>query len=134
VVLHIPRTVFVQASHEDMGLAQTLPRGLCKRSRALYGSASASALAPFRVRVARALLSLLPAHGIRQGETVSIKLKLSQEEFAALLGATRQSVNRELKALESAGLISLAYSSICVLDCDALTAIATMGEKPPSVK
>ncbi|MFM0161219.1 Crp/Fnr family transcriptional regulator [Paraburkholderia sediminicola] len=134
VALLIPRAVFAQAVREDPGLAQALLRLFCKRSRALYGSAAASALAPLRVRVARALLSLLPVHGVRHGETVSITLKLSQEEFAALLGASRQSVNRELKALENAGFICLAYSSIRVLDCGALNAVAGMDEDPAPVK
>ncbi len=124
VVLGIPRDVVLEALRQDPGLAHAFLLLFCKRSRVLYGGASANALAPFRVRVARALASLLPVHGITRGETVTLALKLSQEEFGALLGASRQAVNRELKALESAGVVSLAYSTIQVLDCDALGKIA----------
>ena len=76
------------------------------------------------VRVARALLTLVAAHGRVQADGVAIDLKLSQEEFADMLGLTRQRVNRELNAFAARQIISTAYSQIRVLDLAALKNLA----------
>lgn len=52
------------------------------------------------------------------------EVRLSQGEIAALLGATRQSVNRVLGALASEGLIAQQYGSIEILEPDRLLSLA----------
>lgn len=133
VVLLIPRAVFVDAVGRDPALAQALLRLFCARSRARYDDAAFNALGALRTRVARTLLSLLPAYGLPRGDTVKISLRLSQDELASLVGVSRQRLNKELNDFESKGLISLSYSHIEVVDCTAMEAIASidlMGEHP----
>jgi len=62
-------------------------------------------------------LSRLFWHGRR-------KLNLSQEELGNLVGLSRQTVNRVLKALEQQGLVSLEFGRVAILDEDALAALA----------
>ena len=69
------------------------------------------------------LLSLMAVHGLPRASGVAISLKLSQDEFADMLGRTRQSVNRELKQLERDGVISMTYSHFTIRDKAALKAI-----------
>lgn len=52
------------------------------------------------------------------------EVRLSQGEIAALLGATRQSVNRALRQLSSEGLINQEYGKIVVLDPDRILELA----------
>ena len=51
-------------------------------------------------------------------------VRLPQATLAQLLGATRPAVNRILKALESEGVIRLAYREIEVSNAGALERIA----------
>lgn len=50
-------------------------------------------------------------------------VRLSQSTIAELLGATRPSVNRVLKQLESDGMVELAYRRVEVVDRDGLEAL-----------
>ncbi len=94
------------------------------RNRKLSGYISDEALMPLPTRCARLLLSLIEYHGVRQDGGFVIDLKLSQEEFAEMLGRTRQSVNQEIRTLEEAGIIETAYSRFVVRDVAALKALA----------
>ena len=69
------------------------------------------------------LLTLMTSYGLPRGRGVAISLKLSQDEFADMLGRTRQSVNRELKQFERNGIIEMTYSHFIIIDEQALNAI-----------
>ena len=59
------------------------------------------------VRLAKKLLHLARTHGERSAGGVKIDLKLSQEEWGDLVGATRESINKQLRAWTESGLITL---------------------------
>lgn len=56
-------------------------------------------------RLARKLVALSERFGRQQAGSVCIDLRLSQEEWGDLVGATRESVNKQLKAWGEAGLV-----------------------------
>lgn len=116
VVLQIPAPAFRERVAECPRAMGSLLRLLCCRSRVLYEHVADHALLPLRARCARALLSLMLAHGLPRAHGVAISLKVSQTGLADMLGCTRQSVNRELKALEREGLIAMRYSTFAILD------------------
>lgn len=122
-VLLIPKPLFLAAVDHEPGVARLLMRLLCLRSRVLYESASDGALLSLRARCARTLLTLMAAHGLPRPNGVAIALKLSQDEFADMLGRTRQSVNRELKQLEREAVIEMTYSHFIIRDEAALRGI-----------
>ena len=123
VLLHVPRDAFLAVVHADHRMALMCIDILCERSRALYDNMAAESLLPLRARVARLLLMLVDQHGRGSQSGIEIALKLSQDEFADMLGVTRQSLNRELKALEKQGTIAIAYSRITLRDMPALRSI-----------
>ena len=125
VLLHVPREAFLQAMHADHNLALMCIDTLCERSRSIYDNMAAESLLPLRARVARLLLMLVDQHGRGSQSGVELALKLSQDEFADMLGVTRQSLNRELKALEKLGLLSLSYSRITLQNLPALQGMAS---------
>ena len=47
-------------------------------------------------------------------------MKFTQEDFTAMLGISRQSLNRELRVMEAEGIIAVAYSRITLCDLAAL--------------
>lgn len=122
-VLLVAKQLFLDAVDRDPALVRSMAQVLCRRSRMLYESMSDSALLPLRARCARMLLTLMSAHGQPGERGTALSLKLSQDDFADMLGRTRQGVNRELKQLEREGAIAMTYSHFIILDEQALSAI-----------
>lgn len=123
--LLIPRPLFLDAMADDPKLARLCISILCKRARRLFGQQAADILLPLRARIARLLLMLHAQWGNAGPDDRDLGLKFSQDDFAAMLGVSRQSLNRELRALEAEGRISLAYARIRLLDIPALKAAAS---------
>jgi CRP-like cAMP-binding protein len=73
------------------------------------------------VRVARRLALLVETRSAASAEPV---VRISQERIAAMLGLSRQTINRELKGLERAGVLRAGYGQIAIADLDALYALA----------
>ena len=74
-----------------------------RRIRQLYGLVEDLNTLPLRARLAKQLLHLARSYGVpslNEINEVRIGLQLAQEELAQLLGASRQRVNQELKAME----------------------------------
>ena len=128
VLLQVAQPVFLAALEQDPGLARTCLQMLCERSRNLYDNLAAGSLLALRARIARLLLMLLDQHGRDVQTGFELMLKLTQDEFADMLGVTRQSLNRELKAMEKLGLIAIAYSRITLHDVEQLRGMAALAE------
>ena len=75
-------------------------------------------LMPASVRLAHRLLMI--AQGYGEIEPARRVLQLPQEDLAAMLGLSRQTINSLLKALEQQGIIGLSYGAIEVLDLQGL--------------
>lgn len=120
--LAVPRGSFLRAIDQDPRFGKLCLRMLSKRSRSLFEIQAADVLLPLRVRVIRLLLMLTDQQQTAATEDGGIDLRFTQEHISALLGVSRQSLNRELSTLQSEGLIALAYSRIRVTDVGAMRA------------
>lgn len=123
-VLRIDQAVLRATMQQQPAMVHALLRLLAGRARGLHERAVSTLLEPLQVRVARVLLGLLDSYGLNRPTGILINLKISQEEFASLLGVPRQRINRELNELERRHIISMAYSQIQVTDLAQLQAIA----------
>lgn len=116
---------------KQMACDSQLTRGvistLCIRTRTTYAMFSNDRLLPLRQRCAWALLEMVRQHGRVREENVLLPMKLSREEFAEMLGRTRQVIGKELHKLEEEGVISTTYSTFVVTDRGALERIARAG-------
>jgi CRP-like cAMP-binding protein len=83
-----------------------------------------------RERTVSLVLELLETHGQRTGNSWEIRLKLSHQELANLIGATRESVTLALGRLQREGLISVQRRMIRVPD--RLKLAAAVDELPVS--
>ena len=75
----------------------------------------------------RSLLHLARIYGdpsLSNGEEIRIGLHLAQEELAQLLGASRQRVNQELKAMEREDAIRIEPGGLVIRKRDALLRIS----------
>lgn len=125
VMLHVPKDAFLTALDSDHALMAAILRILCERTRTLYELLAASTLQTLRGRTARMIMLLADRHGRDRDGRIELDLRLSQDDLADMLGVARQSLNRELKAFEAAGIVSLAYSRIAITDAARLEDIAS---------
>ncbi|WP_245703299.1 Crp/Fnr family transcriptional regulator [Streptomyces lushanensis] len=79
----------------------------------------------FLHRLARLLTTLATDFGRPEEDgSVAIPLRLSQQELASLLGASRESATRGLRLLREQGIISTRYRNIVIRDVSVLQYIA----------
>lgn len=119
-VLVISGALFKDLYQNEPDFLREINRVLCLRTRLLYGMVEDANILNLRERLARALLRL--AYGSDQNPHSQEKLTItaSQEELGCLLGASRQSINKELKQLCDEGLIELSYGKIRINDLDSI--------------
>lgn len=66
------------------------------------------------LRFAKKLSALARAYGERTETGVRVDLKLSQEEWGDLVGATRESINKQMRAWTEAGIVSVEKGYIVI--------------------
>jgi CRP-like cAMP-binding protein len=71
-------------------------------------------------RLAKKLIELAGSNGFREGENGPIKLSFTQKDLAGMIGATRESVNKELRSLREKNLIALSGKAILIQDMEGL--------------
>ncbi|MGE0804621.1 MAG: Crp/Fnr family transcriptional regulator [Burkholderiaceae bacterium] len=123
VVVMVPRESVSSKWAEHPELLYRLSIALCERSRAIYEHAERLATLPLRQRMAHALSRLAARHGRTVSEGIEIGLRLSQDDMAAFLSASRQRINVELRQLAAQGLIRISYSRLTILDLEQLKRI-----------
>jgi CRP/FNR family cyclic AMP-dependent transcriptional regulator len=114
----------ILASHVE--LYEAMLRLHARRIRQLYGLVEDLNTLPLRARLAKQLLHLVRSYGVpslSDGREVRIGLHLAQEELAQLLGASRQRVNQELKAMERDNVIRIEPGGLVIRDREALMRI-----------
>jgi CRP-like cAMP-binding protein len=79
-------------------------------------------------RLAKWITRLGERHGSQQADGVMIEMQLSQYELGTLANASRESVNKQLKAWEAEGLIKAGRGWILVRDWQALASLSVPTE------
>ena len=97
---------------------------LCQKLRRTTAMFEEKALLSMAPRVARGLLRLAAEHGRRTGEGVLIDLKLSQSEFGAFVGVSRENFNRQLSTWRDSGIVSLRGGQILIHEPQDLESLA----------
>ncbi|MDO5624036.1 MAG: Crp/Fnr family transcriptional regulator [Pseudomonadota bacterium] len=126
-ILCVARADFQKILREHSELYEALLKLQARRIRLLFGQVEDLNTLPLRARLAKQLSHLVRSYGVpslSSYDEVRITLQLAQEELAQLLGASRQRVNQELKAMEREGIIRIEPAGLVVCDRDALLRIA----------
>lgn len=130
-ILCVARADFTKILATHTELYEALLRLHARRIRQLYGLVEDLNTLPLRARLAKQLLHLVRSYGVpslSDGAEVRIGLHLAQEELAQLLGASRQRVNQELKAMEREDSIRIEPGGLVVRSREALMRISDAGE------
>lgn len=82
-------------------------------------------------RLAKALLDLAGTDGGDAPDGIHVDLGMSQKNFAAVLGASRERVNKQLGAWQAEGLIRIGRGSVVLIEPEALSRIVDNYRTPP---
>lgn len=115
----LPANEFWNVVNEDPSTLLAITRLVCSRYRATLGWIEDACMKPFAARLASRLVTLAAEEG-----QADERVHLSQEMLAFQLGVARQTVNRQLKIWEQAGLIELRYATVRLLRLKELHQIA----------
>jgi CRP-like cAMP-binding protein len=91
-----------------------------RRIRMLLLFLEKSTLSGLRQILAQRLLALANMFGEKQGDAITIRAKLSQEELGKMVGASRQSINKELSYLQEQNILQLLPDGFLLKDPEAL--------------
>jgi CRP-like cAMP-binding protein len=124
-LLVVGKSDFRQLLADHVELYEALLRLNCRRLRLMFEAHEELNTKPLAARLARQLLMLVRGYGVAEdnGE-LRIGLALAQEDLAQLLGASRQRVNQELKALEREGILRVEPTRLVVLARERLLALS----------
>ena len=126
-MLSVSRADLQKILTQHVELYEALLRLHARRIRQLFGLVEDLNTLPLRARLAKQLLHLVRSYGVpslADGSEMRIGLQLAQEELAQLLGASRQRVNQELKAMEREGAIRIEPAGLMVRNRQALLKIS----------
>jgi CRP-like cAMP-binding protein len=111
-VLILGRTEFARCLPENSSMAYAVMKGLVQRLRHADRKIESLALMDVYGRVARALLEV--AQPDREGRLV-IRERVSRQDVAKTIGASREMVSRVMKDLEDRGFIEIAEDGSTVI-------------------
>jgi CRP-like cAMP-binding protein len=120
--IEVGRPALMQFLERHPKLALKLIAVLCDKLRKTTELAEDAVFLNVPARLYRRLATLADESGRKDGAAVLIEHRLSQEDLASSIGATRESVNKQLRAWEELGVLEVGRGWIRVRDFAALTA------------
>jgi CRP/FNR family transcriptional regulator, cyclic AMP receptor protein len=120
----IDRREFLPFVRSQPALAMKFIELLCTRLRWTSDQVEQVILQNLPGRLASALIRLTEKHKLEPaGRTIVI----TQQEISEMVGMTRESINKQLRAWAARNWVRLEHGVIVVLDADALQAVAEAG-------
>ena len=119
-VFVLSRNNFLSFLQSNVNAIKSILSLLSKRLRRTDDMLEDTCFLNISARLAKKLTELAESHGQTKGSKVLIDLSLTQKELGDMVGATRESINKELKSLRGQGLIIIEGSRIQILDISRL--------------
>lgn len=104
----------------DPSSADDLLRVLARRVRRTSDNLVDLMSADVPARVSKHLLRLAQRFGVQRDGEIRVELDLNQEEFAQMVGASRETINKTLANFAAAGWIRVERDAICIVDSQPL--------------
>ena len=117
-LLHVPQAAMLALLEHQPVYWREIALLMSHKLRLSLINIEQMSLMPASARLAHRLLMI--AEGYGEIEQARRELQLPQEDLAAMLGLSRQTINSLLKSLEQQGIIGLSYGAIEVLDLPGL--------------
>ena len=123
-LLFLGRGRFMPSLLERPQISLRLIEVLCDRLRWTSDIIEDTVFRDVRSRLAKRLLGLMESYGEAGDAGTRINLKMSQENLGAMLGATRESINKELRRWQKGGVLRQDRGFITVLKPERLAEYA----------
>jgi CRP/FNR family cyclic AMP-dependent transcriptional regulator len=120
----IERPALFELMASSPGLAIGLIEVLAQRVRTLTKRYETISSQDVPQRLAQVLVSLAQKHGKPDGRHIRIPVRLSQQDLGSMVGATRESVNKQLRKWAQSGVLLSATGCVTISDLPALRAIS----------
>ncbi len=114
------RENFLEVLRERFDVVLQVLEILADRLRLTDTLVAESRFMDITARLAKKLLDLTRAFGVEEELGVRICVRVTQKDLASMVGATRESVNKQLKAFRESGLLTMSEGHIRVLDPEGL--------------
>jgi CRP-like cAMP-binding protein len=125
-LLVLDRRDFLPFLERHPRVAIQLAELLAARLRRLSELAEDSVLLALRARLAKKLVSFAQRYGRKTPEGIQIDLPFSQQELGEMVGTSRESINKQLRAWTEQGLIVTSKGRITLCDAPGLEALARL--------
>ncbi len=120
----IPRNRFEQLLRVHPNLSFHLIKLIGLRLRRIESRIEDLVFKDVQGRLATILLQLARDHGIRDSRGILLRPRLTQQQLASLIGASREVVNQTLAEFKRQGLIAIEGRRIIISDQEALAKLA----------
>ncbi|MCW2243859.1 Crp/Fnr family transcriptional regulator [Azospirillum canadense] len=130
-LFRIDRPEFISFLERHPRLCIEMMAVLCERLRWVSENIEDAVFHDVPRRLARRILLLLDTYGQRSTAGIRVNQAVSQESLAAMLGVTREMVNKSLRALRNSGAITYTKGFIVVTDLHLLKDMAGESDRVP---
>lgn len=115
-VFVLGRNDFLSILQSDINALKTILFDLSQMIRRTDDFLGDVCFAPISIRLAKKLMDLAETSGHMEGDKAYIDIVLTQKELGDMVGATRESINKELKFLRKDNLIEINSNKITIID------------------
>ncbi|MBM7855406.1 CRP/FNR family transcriptional regulator [Desulfohalotomaculum tongense] len=105
------------------GIALSMLHIMSKRLRSAQEKVRNLALNDVRRRIILALLEIAAEHGVQREEDIILKLTLTNQELASMVGTSREAANRIISELKKKGILEVNRRQIVIKDQKKLRAL-----------
>ncbi len=130
-VVLIPADALRKVIAESPALAMGVTRLVGLRRRRIERRLKYLLFHSNRDRIVNLLLELAEDHGVPGPDDIELRIKLSHQDLASIIGSTRESVTVILGKLQSEGMIRLGRRKIAI--CDLQKLAASVDAAPPQL-
>jgi len=119
-VLILDRSDFLSFLKNNKNAIRSILSTLSMRLRKTDDFLEDTCFLKISARLAKKLVELAGTYGRQEQGSILIDLRLAQTDLASMVGATRESVNKELRVLREKGLVSITSNGIVIHDVERL--------------
>ena len=119
-LLLLNRNDFISFLNNNKNAVQAVLQSLSQRLRRTDDLLEDTCFLQISERFAKKLVELALEHGRQEGDTIYIDMSLTQKDLASMVGATRESINKELRVLREKGLVSTQENTIRIHNLERL--------------
>lgn len=110
------REDFLEVLKERFDVVQRVLEILAGRLRQTDVLLAESHFMDITARLAKKVLDLSQAFGVEERDGIRIAVRMTQKDLASMVGATRESVNKQLRVLRELGLLTFSEGHVKILD------------------